>query len=75
MNEANTYDARVRAIRVYNQPLLEDFRSWLEQSGLVEKTVKAHVIPFERAGITFSKPLLRKAIRLSATLGRQEGES
>ncbi len=43
MNEANTYNARVRAIRVYNQPLLEDFRSWLEQSGLVEKTVKTHV--------------------------------
>jgi hypothetical protein len=33
------------------------------------------LIPFERAAITFSKPLLRKAIRLSATLGRQEGES
>ena len=43
MSEADTYDARVRAIRAYNQPILDDFRSWLEQSGLAEKTVKAHV--------------------------------
>jgi hypothetical protein len=43
MSEADTYDARVRAIRVYNQPLLEEFRAWLEQSDLVDKTVKAHV--------------------------------
>ncbi len=39
----NTYDERVRAIRAYNRPLLESFREWLVQSGLAEKTVKAHV--------------------------------
>jgi len=59
MNEANTYDARVRAIRVYNQPLLEDFRSWLEQSGLVEKTVKTHVdnINFFTNYLVYYEPL------------------
>jgi site-specific recombinase XerD len=39
----DTYDTRVRAIRAYNQPLLDSFREWLVQSGLAEKTVKAHV--------------------------------
>lgn len=43
MSDLNKYDAQVRAIRAYNQPVLDDFRDWLEQSGLVEKTVKAHV--------------------------------
>ena len=43
MSDVETYDARVRAIRAYNQPILEDFRAWLEQSGLIEKTVKRHV--------------------------------
>lgn len=43
MSDADTYDARVQAIRTYNQPLLEDFRTWLEQGGLAEKTVKNHV--------------------------------
>ncbi len=43
MSEADTYDARVRAIRASNQPILDDFEAWLERSGLVEKTVKTHV--------------------------------
>jgi len=43
MSDADTYDARVRAIRAYNQPILEDFRAWLEQSGISEKTVKDQV--------------------------------
>src|SRR6266480_5308966 len=43
MSDIETYDERVRAIRAYNQPILDDFRIWLEQSGLAEKTVKAHV--------------------------------
>src|SRR5947209_18405102 len=59
MSEADTYDARVRAIRVYNQPLLEEFRSWLEQSGLVKKTVKAHVynIAFFTEYLVYYEPL------------------
>ena len=43
MSDVETYDARVRAIRTYNQPILEDFRASLEQSGLAEKTVKTHI--------------------------------
>ncbi len=43
MSDTDSYDARVRAIRAYNQPILEDFRSWLEQSGLAKKTVENHV--------------------------------
>jgi hypothetical protein len=37
MSDVETYDERVRAIRAYNQPILDDFRDWLEQSGLAEK--------------------------------------
>ena len=43
MSDIETYDARVRAIRAYNQPILEEFRAWLEQSGLSKKTVENHV--------------------------------
>ena len=43
MSDTDSYDARVRAIRAYNQPILEDFRFWLEQSGLAKKTVENHV--------------------------------
>src|SRR6266496_5739169 len=61
MNEANTYDfdARVRAIRAYNQPVLDDFQIWLEQSGLAEKTVKTHVdnINFFTNYLVYHEPL------------------
>ena len=43
MSSADSYDARVQAIKVYNQPILDDFRAWLEQSGLAEKTVRNHI--------------------------------
>ncbi len=42
MSNVEIYDARVRAIRAYNEPLLDDFEAWLEQSGLSEKTVVTH---------------------------------
>jgi len=32
MSNFETYNARVRAIQAYNQPILDDFRTWLEQS-------------------------------------------
>jgi site-specific recombinase XerD len=59
MSDAETYDARVRAIRAYNQPILDDFRTWLEQSGLAKKTVKAHVfnIDFFTAYLVYYEPL------------------
>ncbi len=59
MSEADTYDARVRAIRVSNQPILDDFEAWLEQSGLSEKTVKTHVsnIDFFTNYLVYYEPL------------------
>ena len=59
MSDAETYDARVRAIRAYNQPILDDFRIWLEQSGLSEKTVKTHVdnINFFTNYLVYHEPL------------------
>ena len=59
MSDVETYDERVRAIRAYNQPILDDFRAWLEQSGLAEKTVKAHVfnIDFFTAYLVYYEPL------------------
>jgi site-specific recombinase XerD len=61
MNEAHTYDydARVRAIRAYNQPILDDFEDWLEQSGLSEKTVITHVdnIDFFTNYLVYYEPL------------------
>ena len=59
MSNVEAYDERVRAIRAYNQPILDDFRAWLEQSGLAEKTVKAHVfnIDFFTAYLVYYEPL------------------
>ena len=59
MSDDDTYDARVRAIRAYNQPILEDFRAWLEQSGISEKTVKDQVnkIHFFTEYLVYYEPL------------------
>ncbi len=61
MNEANTYDydAQVRAIQAYNQPILDGFRAWLEQLGLAEKTIKNHVdnIDFFTDYLVYYEPL------------------
>ena len=43
MNGLHTYDAQVRAIEAYNAPILDDFRSWLEQSTLAQKTASRYV--------------------------------
>lgn len=59
MSDTNSYDARVQAIRAYNQPILDGFRTWLEQSGLAEKTVKNHVdnIDFFTEYLVYYEPL------------------
>ena len=59
MSSADSYDARVQAIKVYNQPILDDFRAWLEQSGLAEKTVRNHVdnIDFFTEYLVYNEPL------------------
>jgi site-specific recombinase XerD len=43
MSDTLSYDERVQTIRAYNQPIIEDFRAWLEQSSLSEKTVRKYV--------------------------------
>jgi len=61
MNDTLSYDERVRAINSYNQPILEDFRAWLEQSGLSEKTVENHVdnIDFFTHYLVYYEPLTK----------------
>ena len=61
MNDTLSYDEQVRAIKAYNQPILEDFRAWLEQSGLSEKTVENHVdnIDFFTHYLVYYEPLTK----------------
>jgi hypothetical protein len=40
---AETYEQRVQAIQLANQPILDSFETWLRQSGLSEPTIKEHV--------------------------------
>jgi site-specific recombinase XerD len=42
-DHAETYEQRVQAIQLANQPLLDGFETWLKQAGLSEPTIKAHV--------------------------------
>lgn len=55
------YDRVVAKIRAYNQPILDEFQSWLEKSGLVPKTVKNHVenIDFFAEYLVYYEPLLK----------------
>jgi site-specific recombinase XerD len=59
MSDVETYDTQLRAIRAYNQPILDDFRAWLEQSGLAAKTVNTHVenIDFFTEYLVYYEPL------------------
>ena len=40
---AETYEQRVQAIQLANQPILDGFEHWLRQAGWSEPTIKAHV--------------------------------
>lgn len=59
MSDAKSYDEQVKAIRAYNQPILDDFRAWLERSGLSEKTIRQHVfnISFFTEYLVYYEPL------------------
>lgn len=59
MSDAKSYDEQVRAIKEYNQPILNDFQVWLEQSGLSEKTIRQHVfnITFFTEYLVYYEPL------------------
>jgi site-specific recombinase XerD len=61
MKDTLSYDEQVQAINSYNQPILEDFRAWLEQSGLSEKTVENHVdnIDFFTHYLVYYEPLTK----------------
>jgi site-specific recombinase XerD len=43
MDDYDKYEADCKKIRRANQKLLTDFESWLESSGLSEKTIKNHL--------------------------------
>ena len=43
MDDYEKYEAACKKIRRANQKLLTDFESWLESSGLSEKTLKNHL--------------------------------
>ncbi len=55
------YDAQVRAIKAYNQPILDAFQAWLEQSGLSAQTVSRRVrdIDFFTEYLVYEDPLKR----------------
>ena len=61
MSETDTsdYDVRVRAIQAANQPILNAFEVWLEQSGLSEKTIQIHLsnIDFFTNYLVYYEPL------------------
>ena len=38
-----TYEQRVQAIQLANQPILDGFETWLRQSGLSKPTIRDHV--------------------------------
>jgi site-specific recombinase XerD len=42
-DHAETYEQRVQAIQLANQPILDGFETWLRQSGLSEPTIRDHV--------------------------------
>ncbi|MBE9089974.1 phage integrase SAM-like domain-containing protein [Microcystis aeruginosa LEGE 11464] len=43
MDDSQKYEADCQKIRKVNHELLKDFESWLESSGLSEKTINNHV--------------------------------
>ncbi|TRT82263.1 MAG: recombinase, partial [Microcystis aeruginosa Ma_AC_P_19900807_S299] len=43
MDDSQKYEADCQKIRKANHELLKDFESWLESSGLSEKTINNHV--------------------------------
>lgn len=55
------YDREVKKIRAHNQPILNEFQSWLENSGLAPKTVKNHVenVDFFTEYLVYYEPLTK----------------
>ena len=57
----NDYDQKVEKIRAYNQPILDEFQSWLETEGFASKTIKNHIdnISFFAEYLAYYEPLNR----------------
>jgi site-specific recombinase XerD len=55
------YDQEVEKIRACNQPILDEFQSWLENSGLAPNTVKNHLdnIDFFSKYLVYYEPLTK----------------
>lgn len=55
------YDQEVEKIRAYNQPIIDEFQSWLENSGLAPKTVINHLdnIDFFSKYLVYYEPLIK----------------
>ena len=55
------YDQKEKKIRSYNEPILAEFKSWLEESGLASNTVKNHSvnIDFFAEYLTYYEPLCK----------------
>src|SRR4051812_24926075 len=59
---SENYDSRVKAIRAYNQPILDDFEEWLLQEGISPKRVKSQVSDIDFFGeylVYYDDPLKR----------------
>ncbi len=59
MGALNDYDVQVKAIKAYNQPILDDFQTWLKQRGLSDKTIRRYVsdIDFFTEYLVYYEPL------------------
>ncbi|NJP12169.1 MAG: site-specific integrase [Leptolyngbyaceae cyanobacterium RU_5_1] len=53
------YDQQVEQIRLYNQPILDEFQAWLEKSNLSINTIRSHVqnIEFFAEYLFYYEPL------------------
>ena len=53
------YDQEVDKIRAYNQPILDEFQRWLQNTGVTPKTIKNHIdnISFFAEYLVYDEPL------------------
>lgn len=53
------YDEEVQKVSAYNQPILDEFKSWLQNSGVTPKTIKNHLenIQFFAEYLVYDEPL------------------
>ena len=53
------YDEEVEKVRDYNQPILDEFQSWLQNTGVTPKTIKNHIenIQFFSEYLVYEEPL------------------